>query len=60
MVRDSLVDPSMLFTHLHLMQGEKREAGFVFQASRKYLVLNPQLLYLPTNLQNNLPPDKMN
>ena len=26
----------MLFIHLHLMQGEKAEAWFVFQASREY------------------------
>ena len=36
MVRDSLVDRSMLFTHLHLMQGEKIEAWFVSPASREY------------------------
>ena len=34
LVTDSLVDQSMLFTHLYFMQGEKIEAWFVSQASR--------------------------
>ena len=36
LVRDSLVDQSMLFAHLYLMQGEKIEAWFVSPASREY------------------------
>ena len=32
-----LLDQSMLFIHLYLMQGEKIEVWFVFQASREYL-----------------------
>ena len=33
---DSLVDQSMLFTHLHLIQGKEIEAWFVSQANREY------------------------
>ena len=36
LARDSLVDQSILFTNLYLMQGEKIEAWFVSQSSRKY------------------------
>ena len=36
LVRDSLVDQSIMFTHLYLMQGEKIEAWFVSPASREY------------------------
>ena len=36
LVRDSLVDQSMLFTHLYLMLGEKIEAWFLSPASREY------------------------
>ena len=51
LVRDSLVDQSMLFTHLYIMQGEEIEAWFVSPASREYLVLNPQFFSLRTNSQ---------
>ena len=36
MVTDSLVDHSMLFTHLYFMLGEKIEAWFLSPASREY------------------------
>ena len=36
MVTDSLVDHSMLFTHLCLMLGEKIEAWFLSPVSREY------------------------
>ena len=36
LVRYSLVDQSIMFTHLYLMQGEKIEAWFVSPASREY------------------------
>ena len=36
LARDSLVDQSMLFTHLHLIQGKEIEAWFVSQANREY------------------------
>ena len=36
LVRDNLVDESMLFIHLYLMQREKIEVSFLSQASRKY------------------------
>ena len=36
LVRDSLVDQSMLFPHLYIMQEEEIEAWFVTPASREY------------------------
>ena len=36
MVRDRIVDQSMLFTYLHLMLGEKIEAWFLSPANREY------------------------
>ena len=36
LVRDSLVDQSMMFTHLYFMLGEKIEAWFLSPASREY------------------------
>ena len=36
MVRDTLVDRSMLFTHLYLMLGKKIEAWFLSPATREY------------------------
>ena len=36
MVTDSLVDHSMLFTHLYFMLGEKIEAWFLSPASIEY------------------------
>ena len=36
MVTDSLVDHSVLFTHLHFMLGEKIEAWFLSPASIEY------------------------
>ena len=36
LVRESLVDQSMLFTHFYLMQGENIKPWFVSQASREY------------------------
>ena len=36
MVTDSLVDHSMLFTHLYLMLGEKIESWFLSPASREH------------------------
>ena len=36
MVTDSFVDQSMLFTHLYLMLGEKKEAWFLSPARREY------------------------
>ena len=36
LARDSLVDQSMLFTHLHLIQGKKIEVWFVSPANREY------------------------
>ena len=36
MVTDSLLDHSMLFTHLYLMPGEKIEAWLVSPVSREY------------------------
>ena len=36
MATDSLVDHSMLFTHLYLMLGEKIEAWLLSPASREY------------------------
>ena len=35
LIRDSLVDQSMLFTHLYLMQGEEIEAWFISQQVSK-------------------------
>ena len=35
-MRDSLVDQSMLFTYLYLMQGEKIVAWFLSPASKEY------------------------
>ena len=36
LIRDSLVDQSMLFANLYLIQGEKIETWFVFPASKEY------------------------
>ena len=36
LVTDSLIDRSMLFAHLYLMQGEKIEAWLVSSANREY------------------------
>ena len=36
LIRDSLVDQSMLFTHLYLMLGKIIEAWFLSSASRAY------------------------
>ena len=51
LVRDSLVDQSMLFTHLYLMLGEKIEAWILSQQAENILVLNPQLFCLLANSQ---------
>ena len=39
LVRNSLVDQFMLFTHLYLMQGKEIEARFVSPASREYFAV---------------------
>ena len=36
LIRDSLVDQSMLFANLYLIQGEKIETWFVSPASKEY------------------------
>ena len=42
------------------MQGEKIEAWFVSQARRQYFgAESPQLIYMPTNSQKNVPTGKM-
>ena len=60
MVRDSLVDQSMLFTHLHLMQGEKIEAWFVSPASREYFSVEFTAFLSANKFTKNLPTGKMN
>ena len=49
MVRNGLVDQSMLFTHLYLMQGGKKKPDLYLLQAENILVLNPQLFCLPTS-----------
>ena len=60
LVRDSLVDQSMLFTHLYLTHGEKQKPGLYLQKAENILVLNLQLFCLPANPKKSLPTGKMN
>ena len=48
LVKDSLVDQSILFTHLYLIQGEKIEGWFVSASSRDYFGVEPTA-FLSTN-----------
>ena len=41
LIRDSLVDQSMLFTHLYLMLGKKQKPVFYLQETENTLVFNP-------------------
>ena len=57
LVRDSLVNQSMLFTHLYLMTEEKVEVWFVSQANREYFGENT---FLSANkFTKNIPTGKM-
>ena len=61
MVRDSLVDQSVLFAHLYLMHGEKIEVWFVSPASREYFGVEPTA-FLSANkfTKKNLSTGEMN
>ena len=60
LVRDSLVDQSIMFTHLYLMQGEKIDAWFVSPSTIEYFGVK-STASLPTNkFSNNLSTGKMN
>ena len=60
LVSDSLIDQSMLFTHLYLMQGEKIEAWFVSQASREYFGVESTAFLSANKFTKNLSTGKMN
>ena len=60
MVRNSLVDQSMLFTHLYLMHGENIKASFVFPASRKHFGVESTTFLSANKFTKNLPTGKMN
>ena len=51
LVRDTLIDQSMLFTHLYLMLGEKAEAWFLSPASIEYFGVESIAFCLPANSQ---------
>ena len=53
MVTDSLVDHSMLFTHLYFMLREKIEAWFSSSASREYFGVE-STVFLPASKFSNL------
>ena len=59
-VIDSLVDQSMLFTQLYLMQGLKIKAWFVSPASREYFGVESTAFLSATKFTKNLPTGKMN
>ena len=53
-MRDSLVDQSILFTHLYFMQGEKLEDWFVSSSSREYFSVQPTASLFANKLTKNL------
>ena len=50
----------MLFTHLHLMQGEKIEAWFLFQGSRSYFGVESTAFLSVSKFTKNIPTGNMN
>ena len=48
LVRDSLVDQAIMFTHLYLMQGDKIDPRFVSPSSREYFGVE-STAFLSTN-----------
>ena len=54
MVRDRLVDQSIMFTHLYLMQREKIEAWFVSLSSREYFGVESTAFLSANKFKKNL------
>ena len=59
-MRDSLVDQSMLFTRLYVMQGEKIKAWFTSHASKEYFGVESTTFLSTKKFLKNLPNGKMN
>ena len=59
-VGDSLVDRSMLFTHLYLMKGEEIEGWFLSPASRECFGVESTAFLSASKFTKNLPTRKMN
>ena len=60
LVRDSLDDQSIMFTHLYLMQEEKVEAWFVSTSSRKHFGVESTAFLSANKFTKNLSTGKMN
>ena len=60
LVRYSLVDKSIMFIHLYLMQGEKIEASFVSSSSREFFGVESKSFLSAIKFTKNLSTGKMN
>ena len=60
LVRDSLVDQSIMFTHLYLKQGGKIEAWFLSPSSREYFDVESTAFVSANKFTKNLSTGKMN
>ena len=59
MVRDSLVDQGVMFTHLYLMQVEKIEAWFLSPTSREYFGVESTAFLSVKKFTKNLSTEKI-